>query len=287
MMDYQAQYDRYASLVSGALTIPAGVPTALSEAMLYSLTAGGKRIRGVLLLATCDMLGASLDDALPFAAAIEMLHTYSLIHDDLPALDNDDLRRGKPTCHKRFGEAMAILAGDGLQSLAMETMLCAPHKNAHAAAREIALRAGVRGMIAGQTMDVTLTGALPEMSSVRYIHAHKTADLLTAPVTAAMLLCGASEDDLSAGREYGYHMGLAFQIIDDLLDLRGDAATLGKTAGKDELEGKLTWPACVGEGKALLDAAEHTKKAAQALSRFDPRAEFLKTLAQNALGRVQ
>ena len=238
-------YAEYLSMVEGALSKQLAslgyIPEKLFEAMDYSLSAGGKRLRPVLLLAACDTLGGDVNEALPFACALEMIHTYSLIHDDLPAMDNDDLRRGRPTNHKVYGEGMAILAGDGLLSAAMELMLRAAVKMGDLrgvrAAEAIARRAGVTGMVAGQVMDVTGEGSTPTLEKVDYIHRHKTADLLTAPIEAGFILAGADDATVAAGCEYGVHLGLAFQMVDDLLDVEGDAATLGKTPGKDAAEG--------------------------------------------------
>ena len=264
-----------------------GAPETLRKAMRYSLLSGGKRLRGCLLLAANELAGGAEKDALPFAAAIEMIHAYSLIHDDLPAMDNDTLRRGKPTNHVVYGEAVAILAGDALLSHAFEVMAASPHPRALPALREIAGAAGVGGMLAGQTLDVTMEGAHPNMDLVRAIHEGKTAALLTAPVTAGLLLGGAEEKELHAGREYGYHLGMAFQIVDDILDLEGDPALMGKTLGKDTAEGKLTWPACVGTAQAKKDAQAHIQAAADALAPFGGRADFLRQLAFSTLHRVQ
>ncbi len=267
------------------------IPAALRQAMHYSLEAGGKRLRPVLLLAAYRLLKEDVEPALPYACALEMIHTYSLIHDDLPAMDNDDLRRGKPTNHRMFGEAVAILAGDGLLNAAYELMLrtaCAQESMAGLkAAESIARRTGITGMIAGQTMDVTQEGTAPSLDKVGYIHAHKTADLITAPMEAGLLLAGATKEQLEAGRKYGYHLGLAFQMVDDLLDLEGDPALLGKNTGMDAAQGKLTWPACVGIGRTREDAAEHVRLAVESLSIFDEKANFFKALAQSTLTRVQ
>ncbi len=265
----------------------AGAPDRLREAMRYSLLNGGKRLRGCLLLAACELAGGNTEEALPFAAALEMIHAYSLIHDDLPAMDNDTLRRGKPTNHVVFGEAMAILAGDGLLTHAFEVMAAANHPRALRALGEIAKAAGVGGMLAGQTLDVTMEGTEPTMDLVNTIHRGKTAALLTAPITAGLILGGASDTEIEAGREYGYHLGMAFQIVDDLLDLEGDPALMGKTLGKDQAEGKLTWPACVGVDQARKDAEAHIRVAADALAPFGKKAEFLQTLAFSTLHRVQ
>lgn len=265
-------------------------PQPLRSAMRYSLLLPGKRLRPALLLAAYHLLAEDWQSVLPFACALEMIHTYSLIHDDLPAMDDDALRRGQPTNHRVFGENMAILAGDGLLNMAYETMLDAPFTAAHPdrAARamgEIARRAGVRGMIAGQTLDVKLEGHPPTEACVRYIHLHKTADLLIAPVTAGLMLAGAGEEQLEAGRAYGQGLGLAFQIEDDLLDLEGDVAALGKQTGMDAQRGKMTWPAVRGVRQARLDAREAVEQAVAALSLFGEKAQKLSDLARNTLVR--
>ncbi len=288
-------YAEYLSMVEEALSPQLAslgyIPEKLFEAMDYSLSAGGKRLRPVLLLAACETLGGDAEMALPFACALEMIHTYSLIHDDLPAMDNDDLRRGRPTNHKVYGEGMAILAGDGLLSAAMELMLRAAVRMGDMrgirAAEAIACRAGVTGMVAGQVMDVTGEGSEPTLEKVEYIHRHKTADLLTAPIEAGFLLAGAGEDTVAAGCEYGLHLGLAFQMVDDLLDVEGDAALLGKTPGKDLAEGKLTWVAVKGVEATREDARIAVEKAAAALKTISGDTNFLKTLAQTTLNRVQ
>ena len=266
------------------------VPQPLRSAMRYSLLLPGKRVRPVLLLAAYALLREEWRQALPFACGLEMIHTYSLIHDDLPAMDNDDYRRGQLTNHKVFGENMAILAGDGLLNLAYETMLSAPltaqkPEVALPAIREIAERAGVRGMIAGQTLDVKLEGTAPSQKSVSYIHAHKTADLLTAPVTAGLMLAGADEDALRAGREFGFSLGVAFQIRDDLLDLHSDLQTLGKEAGMDAQRGKMTWPAVFGEEQAEKDARMYSDRAQAALDIFGEKAAFLQEMAARLCAR--
>lgn len=265
-------------------------PQPLRSAMRYSLLLPGKRIRPVLLLAAYHLLREDWQRVVPFAIALEMIHTYSLVHDDLPAMDDDALRRGKPTNHRVFGENMAILAGDGLLNMAYETMLNAPFTAEHpaqavAAMREIATRAGVTGMIAGQTLDVKLEGHAPTKESVRYIHLHKTADLLTAPLVAGLMLAGATEEQLEAGRAYGRGLGLSFQIQDDLLDLEGDVAKLGKETGMDAQRGKMTWPAVCGVEQARADAKEALDKAVSAMNLFGERAAFLSDLALKTLAR--
>ncbi|MBR0408825.1 MAG: polyprenyl synthetase family protein [Clostridia bacterium] len=264
-----------------------GAPDKLREAMRYSLLNGGKRLRGCLLLAANDLGGGDAEAALPFAAALEMIHAYSLIHDDLPAMDNDTLRRGKPTNHVVYGEALAILAGDALLTHAVEVMASSGHPQAFAALGEIIRAAGVGGMLAGQTLDVMNEGAEPDIALVQEIHQGKTAALLTAPVTAGLILAGAEKALVEAGRAYGCHLGMAFQIVDDLLDLEGDPALMGKTLGKDVEEGKLTWPACVGVAQAKRDAKAHINQAVEALAPFGEKAPFLRALALSTLHRVQ
>ena len=288
-------YAEYQQLVEGALSGQLAslgeIPEKLYEAMNYSLCAGGKRLRPVLLLAACDTLGGDVEAALPFACALEMIHTYSLIHDDLPAMDNDDLRRGRPTNHKVYGEGMAILAGDGLLSAAAELMLRAAVQmgdlRGTRAAEAIMRRAGVTGMVAGQVMDVTGEGTEPTQEKVEYIHLHKTADLLTAPIEAGFLLAGATPEEVEAGCRYGMHLGLAFQMVDDLLDVEGETAVLGKTIGKDAAVGKLTWVAVRGVEQTRADAAQEVARAVEALESIPGNINFLKTLAQTTLGRVQ
>ena len=264
-----------------------GAPEQLREAMRYSLLNGGKRLRGCLLLAACELGGGDAEAALPFAAALEMIHAYSLIHDDLPAMDNDTLRRGKPTSHVVFGEALAILAGDALLTHAVEIMAASKHPKAFQALGEIIRAAGVGGMLAGQTLDVMNEGAEPDIDLVKEIHKGKTAAMLTAPLTAGLVLAGAEDQLVETGRAYGYHLGMAFQIVDDLLDLEGDPALMGKTLGKDKEEGKLTWPACVGVEQARKDAETHIQQAVDALAPFGEKAAFLRALALSTLHRAQ
>lgn len=291
MKQFEAYRSRIESALLSQLSSLGEIPSRLKDAMAYSLSAGGKRLRPVLLVAACEAAGGDGEAALPFACALEMIHTYSLIHDDLPAMDNDDLRRGKPTSHKVFGEAMAILAGDGLLNGAMELMLNAAEGMADMrgvrAARMIAQRAGVTGMIAGQVIDVTCEGEQPTEERVQYIHAHKTADLLTAPVEAGLTLAGASEASVEAGRCYAYHLGMAFQMIDDVLDVTGDAALLGKSTGKDAAEGKQTWVALRGVENARADAAAMIDRACAALDQLPFDTSFFRTLAETTINRVQ
>ena len=266
----------------------------LYDAMEYSLKVGGKRLRPVLLLAACDFAGGDISEALPYAVSLEYIHTYSLIHDDLPAMDNDDLRRGKPTNHKVYGEAMAILAGDGLLSTAAETVTGEALGHAgdplkvlcHVkAAHEILKRAGASGMIAGQTADVLGEDKEATAELVRFIEEHKTADLITAPVRAGLMLAGASEDMLNAFTEYAKDIGIAFQVLDDILDIEGDQALMGKTLGKDAEEGKCNYAAVHGMDEAKAELHRLTAEAKQALAPYGEDAAFFTALADQLESR--
>ncbi len=283
-MSFEETRRRYAAAVDGALNAylrDGRIHPRLAEAMAYSVTAGGKRLRPSLLLAACELAGGAVEAALPFAAAVEMIHTYSLIHDDLPAMDDDCLRRGKPTNHVVFGEGMAVLAGDGLLNYAMQIMLFAAlgdeSKKALRAAAEIAERAGVWGMIAGQAEDLSAQGQKPDEKALYYIHARKTADMLLASLRSGGILGGADEGLMRALTAYGEKLGLAFQIQDDLLDLFGDAAALGKSVGKDEQKSKLTFPAVFGAERSQKMQERYCREAAEALAGYN--ALFLTEMA--------
>lgn len=288
-------YDEYLQMVESNLTSEleslGQIPYRVLEPMKYSLSAGGKRVRPVMLLAACDLGGGDLGRAVPYACALEMIHTYSLIHDDLPAMDNDDERRGRPSCHIAFGEDIAILAGDGLLSSACEIMLreAVRHPDGHgtAAAYCILRRAGVTGMVGGQTVDVTMEKQPIDEDTVRYIHLHKTADLLTAPMEAGLILAGASHEQIQAGIRFGQKLGLAFQMMDDLLDVEGDAAVLGKKTGLDDAAGKQTWIALRGIEGTREDLEKTTDEAIDALTIFDEKGKFFKDLALRMLRRVK
>ncbi len=268
------------------------IPARMAEAIRYSLLAGGKRLRPVLLLTVVEMLDGDQAEAMPLACALEMIHTYSLIHDDLPGMDDDDLRRGVPTNHRVFGVGMAILAGDGLLNLAHEHMLqnalrYPARLSAHVRAMaEISRRAGVTGMIAGQCMDILSEGQAGDAGLLRYIHTHKTADLITAAVLAGAQLCQASPMQCDALKQFGRSVGLAFQIADDLLDLHGDVALLGKHIGMDAQLGKLTWPSLLGESDARAEADRLLDDAKAALLPFGQRAEPLSQLAEQLVHRM-
>ncbi len=287
-------FNEYREIINAHLTDliadPGEEASALAEAMKYSLEVGGKRLRPALLLASCEFAGGSIEEALPYALALEYIHTYSLIHDDLPAMDNDDLRRGKPTNHKVFGEAMAILAGDGLLSTAAETVTGCPleyyddpvkMKNHVRAAHEIMSRAGARGMIAGQTADIKGESLEPTAELIRFIELHKTADLITAPVRAGLMLAGADDDMLEKFTVYAIDIGVAFQILDDILDIEGDQALLGKTLGKDAEQGKCNYAFVHGIESAKAELHRLTSEAKDALAPYGNGASFFTALADS------
>ncbi|WP_425464323.1 polyprenyl synthetase family protein [Paenibacillus anaericanus] len=246
------------------------VPTNLRESMEYSLMAGGKRLRPLLVIAAAESLGGSREAALPVACAVEMVHTYSLIHDDLPAMDNDDFRRGKPTNHKVFGEAMAILAGDGLLTHAFYSIIQTSRQfgitaeSALAIVEELSLFAGPAGMVGGQVADMEGEQGLTELDQLRYIHQHKTGDLIVFSLKAGGRVAGASEQQLAALEQFGRAIGLAFQIQDDILDLIGDEGKLGKKTQSDVKQQKVTYPYFIGldNSRAELEALTRTAKGA-------------------------
>ena len=266
-------------------TPPADAPPAiLHEAMRYSLFAGGKRIRPLLCLAAAEAVGGDAETVLPVACAIEMIHTFSLIHDDLPALDNDDLRRGLPTSHKKFGEAMAILAGDALHTLAFSVL--ATHQLARdpeqllRCIRLVAESCGESGMVGGQVEDMQYekrNDVTPEI--LRHIHARKTGALLNASLLTGAILSGATPAQESALRTYGDQVGVAFQIVDDILDVTSDDATLGKSTGSDIKNDKATYPKLFGLEKSSQMAQDAVTEALTALSPFDTRAVPLRAFA--------
>ncbi len=268
-----------------------GPAARLLETMRYSVFSGGKRLRPVLALATCEAFGGRVEDALGPAAAVELVHTYSLIHDDLPAMDDDDLRRGRATAHKAFGEAEAILAGDALLTLAFEVMAIHPAGEARAARRAkavavLARRAGHSGMVGGQLADLLAERRPPAESPVEWIHRHKTGALLAASVEIGALHAGASPDDLSAMTRYGEALGLAFQITDDILDRTASAEALGKTPGKDEKAGKATYPALVGLDESRRAAARLVASALEAIPGSVREPAVLEALARYAVDRA-
>jgi len=261
-------------------------PCSLHGAMRYSVFAGGKRLRPALVLLASRICEGDDETALPAACAIELVHTYSLIHDDLPPMDDDDLRRGKPTCHKQYGEAVAILAGDALLTLAFELVAPMP-----AAARQLAVAAGSLGMIAGQVADMEAEGAIdrcgPEelKKKVEYIHRHKTAALIRAATRMGALAAKAGSAQLAALSRYGECLGLAFQVTDDILDMTGTEKQMGKAVGKDIARGKLVHPLAFGMEESRARAENLIVSAKEALELFLDRAEPLRALADFVLKR--
>ena len=272
-------------------------PHSIHRAMRHSVFAGGKRLRPLLAMESARMIAGTLPNgAADVGAAIEMLHTYSLIHDDLPALDNDDLRRGKPTCHVVYGESTAILAGDALQTLAYQTLatLTGDAVTKIEIVKEIAIATGTGvgaeglapGMIGGQVMDIEGEGQLPTAELVEAIHRAKTGALITVAIVAGGLIGGATADEVEHLRRFGQRAGLAFQIVDDVLDETQTSAQLGKTAGKDTATAKATWPAVYGIDNSRETAAELLRDALAELDRFGERAEPLKAVARALVERT-
>jgi geranylgeranyl diphosphate synthase type II len=263
---------------------PTQHPTSIHQAMRHSVFAGGKRLRPILCMEAGRMISGTLPPGVEeVGAALEMLHTYSLIHDDLPALDNDDLRRGRPTCHKAFGEAIAILAGDALQTQAYEVLaqLRCPAEARVAIIREIAHGTGtIDGMIGGQVVDLEAEHKEPDLPTLEYIHRSKTAALITASVVSGGMYAEAPAAQIARLRNYGQSIGLAFQIVDDVLDLTQTSEQLGKTAGKDTAAEKTTYPALFGIEESLHKADALVDQACAELNEFGPRASTLKDLAR-------
>ncbi len=265
-------------------------PAVIHKAMRYSLFAGGKRIRPVLCLAAAQAVADGATGIEGCACTLELIHTYSLIHDDLPALDNDDLRRGRPTCHKVFGEAMAILAGDALLTLAFEVLASLPEVDGCRRARlvyELASASGTRGgMIGGQVLDLEGEHQQPTAGLLESIHRAKTGALLRASVRLGAICAGADDASLEALSRYGEHIGLAFQIVDDLLDVQQSSEELGKTAGKDAQQHKITFPSVYGIQHSQQMAEEQRLAAHSALEPFGDRAERLRQLADRVVRRT-
>ncbi len=293
-MSCRADAERYREMVAQALDAylrEPRIPARLQEAMAYSLGSGGKLLRPCLALASCEMLGGRAADALPIACGLEMIHTYSLIHDDLPAMDDDDYRRGKPSNHKVFGEGMAVLAGDGLLSYAFETMLAA--LAAHGgdvgylcAVQAVAEGAGVGGMVAGQAVDLEAEReAKVDADTLEYIHAHKTGAMIKAAVVAGAHIAHADAAQLSAIGAFGSLYGLLFQITDDVLDVSGSFAGMGKTLGKDQAAHKLTYVSLYGLEAARRVAADTARRAKEALATFGQAAEYFIELTEATLQR--
>lgn len=284
LRDFAAEFDRrFAEYLPSADDGPAE----LVEAMRYSALAPGKRIRPCLVVTCCDVVGGNRSNAWPAAAAVECVHAFSLVHDDLPAMDDDDLRRGQPTTHKKFGEAVAILAGDALAILAFE--LIAGHvedpRVSGQMALELARAAGVAGMTGGQAADIAGETEAPSLERTLYIHEHKTASLFVAACRLGAFAGAADDDAIEALGRFGLHLGRAFQIADDLLDVTASVEKLGKAVRKDVSAGKQTYPGCVGTERSRRAADEAIAAAVGELARFDTAAEDLRSLAHYAAAR--
>lgn len=258
-------------------------PQVLHRAIRYSALSGGKRLRPVLVIAGAEAVGGKAETVLPTACGIEMIHTFSLIHDDLPAIDNDMLRRGRPTCHVQFGEAVAILAGDALFATAFELIArnveTAPPERIVRVLQVIAEASGTRGMVGGQMVDIESEGKQVDAETLEYIHRHKTAALIRASVASGAILAGAPEWQVDALSRYGELTGLAFQIADDLLNVTGDPRKTGKAVGTDAQRGKATYPALFGIAASRERAYQLVQEAVQALQPFGERAEPLRAIA--------
>ena len=263
-------------------------PATIHKAMRYSLFAGGKRLRPILCLAAAEACGGRIQKALPLACAVEAVHTYSLVHDDLPSMDNDDFRRGRPTCHKVFGEGIAVLAGDALLTSAFEMVTrAAPTRRYDTAAllKELAVAAGSEKLIAGQVADLEAEGKPVTRAELRYIHENKTAAILTTSVRLGAMSANANPKQLAAITTFGRALGLAFQIVDDILDVTQTSEKLGKSAGKDITAQKATYPAVIGIEKSRLEARALTRRAHGALKIFGVDGEALRELASYLLER--
>jgi geranylgeranyl diphosphate synthase type II len=294
-MDFKNLLDRQVQLIDHALELALpkenGYQDIVFESMRYSVFAGGKRLRPILMLAACDFVGGYEKDVLPFCCAIEMIHTYSLIHDDLPAMDDDDFRRGKPTNHKVYGEGIAVLAGDGLLNYAYEIMLqsilqdSSDPKRKITAMGEIARAAGIYGMIGGQVVDLASENKSIDGDTLDYIHNHKTAALIVAAIRAGAIIGGADDHTLHCLTEYGKCIGLGFQITDDLLDILGNEQKLGKKVGSDIENHKSTYPSIHGIDPSIAKVQELFRKSLAALQEYDHKSAFFANLADYLVKR--
>ncbi len=295
-MDIKTYLTRKKTVVDKSLEklIPSAkfFPPTVLEAMRYSLFAGGKRVRPILAIAAAEALGAKTAELLPVAGSLELIHTYSLIHDDLPAMDDDDFRRGRATCHKVYGEAVAILAGDGLLNMAFEVLSDARRLKAVPAARlieiikEISTASGIYGMVGGQVVDMESEGKDIDFPTLEYIHTHKTGALIRASVRVGALYARAGRKQFAALTRYGEMVGLAFQIADDILDITGKREETGKDTGSDVKKGKQTFPSFYGLEESRMRAAEVADKAVAALRGFGRSADPLRELAKYIVTRV-
>ncbi len=287
----QAHCDRFEAVLPAYMPATGGLQTVVAEAMAYATADGGKRIRPVLTLEFCRLCGGDPEAAMPAAAAIEMIHSYSLVHDDLPCMDNSLLRRGKPSTHAVYGETMALLAGDGLLNLAFETILALKNRGSLSAegvlgaASALADAAGIEGMVGGQVIDLASEGKQIDLATLEALQRGKTAALLIAACVMGARLAGATAEQEQAARIFGEGIGLSFQIIDDILDVTADAAKLGKPVGSDAENEKTTYVSLLGLEEARRWAAQRTAEAVEALAVFGAEADSLRQLAQALLHR--
>jgi geranylgeranyl diphosphate synthase type II len=292
MSDLKTYITERCALIDAALHrfIPSEVtsPATIHKAMRHSMFAGGKRLRPILCLAAAEACGGEIDVAMPAACAVECLHTYTLIHDDLPSMDDDDFRRGVPTCHKVFGEGIAVLAGDALQALAFQLLAQVPgnaNYNVGHFVSELAITSGSLHLIGGQVMDLEGEGKKLPLADMRYVHESKTAALLTTSIKLGGMCVGASPEQVRALHTFGWDTGLAFQIIDDILDVTQTTEKLGKSAGKDLTSEKSTYPALLGLQASRNEAHRLTNEAMHALDVFGEKAVRLRQLAEHLLNR--
>ena len=294
MFDLDAYFSSHAKRINGALESileTSGRTDRILEAMKYSLMAGGKRIRPILCMAATEAAGGAAENALPAACALEMIHTYSLIHDDLPAMDNDALRRGKPTCHMAFDEATAILAGDALLTLAFQTLSSIEISGADQAAmwlrviQLISHAAGYCGMIQGQMMDIASEGSQLTVAELQSMHRLKTGALIEASLCSGAVLSGLNSTQIQMLERYAQNIGLAFQVADDILNVEGDPAMMGKAVGTDKLRNKSTYPSLLGLQESKKFAEKLVKNALKAIESFDHRAEPLRAIANYIIAR--
>ena len=292
MSDLKTYLTDRSALVDAALNrfIPSEEtsPPTIHKAMRHSIFAGGKRLRPILCLAAAEACGGSIDTAMPAACAVECLHTYTLIHDDLPCMDDDDFRRGVPTCHKVYGEGVAVLAGDALQALAFQLLAEVPGNaqfNVGDYVRELAVTSGSLHLIGGQVMDLEGEGKKLPLADLRYVHESKTAALLTTSIKLGGMSAGATTEQIAALHAFGWNTGLAFQIIDDILDVTQTTEKLGKSAGKDLASEKSTYPALLGLDASRAEAQRLTTEAMNALSIFGDTAARLRQMAEYLLAR--
>ncbi len=284
----QAHYTAFERELPAYMPKTGGLQTVVAEAMTYACTDGGKRIRPVLLMECCRLCGGDAVRAMPFAAAIEMIHSYSLVHDDLPCMDDSLMRRGRPSTHAVYGETMALLAGDGLLNLAFETMLRVKSVSAErvlGAASALADAAGIDGMVGGQVIDLASEGKAIALPVLEALQEGKTAALLTAACVMGARLAGATAVQEEAVRTFGYNIGLSFQIVDDILDVTASAQQLGKPVGSDADNGKVTYVSLLGLDEARRLAVERTETALTALDVFGEDADGLRQLANALLTR--